>query len=183
MKLSSGVLVLALACPGLLFEGCAPAAGPSASARPEATAENKTAGSAPQAGAGAPGTMPVEPATAPERLTVQHILISFAGRLPGKAITRTQEEARALAYELLERARRGEDFDGLVRQFTDDQAPGVYSMCNRGLRPVAQGEYPRDGMVPAFGDVAFRLSPGNIDIADYDPTKSPFGYHIIKRLK
>jgi hypothetical protein len=38
-------------------------------------------------------------------------------------------------------------------------------------------------MVPAFGNVGFSISPGNIGIADYDATASPFGWHIIKRLK
>jgi parvulin-like peptidyl-prolyl isomerase len=46
-----------------------------------------------------------------------------------------------------------------------------------------KGEWARNEMVAAFGDVGFNISVGNIDIADYDPAKSPFGYHIIKRLK
>jgi parvulin-like peptidyl-prolyl isomerase len=38
-------------------------------------------------------------------------------------------------------------------------------------------------MVPAFGNVGFALKVGEIGIADYDPHTSPFGWHIIKRLK
>jgi len=38
-------------------------------------------------------------------------------------------------------------------------------------------------MVPAFGNVGFAISVGNVDIADYDPNTSPYGWHIIKRLK
>ena len=132
--------------------------------------------------AAAPGTMPVAPATAPEHVQVQHILIGFAGSVPGKPITRTKEEAKTLAYQVLDRARRGEDFDGLVRQYTDDSPPGIYAMSGSGI-PPAQGEYPRTGMVPAFGNVGFAISVGNIGIADYDPQASPFGWHIIKRLK
>ena len=45
------------------------------------------------------------------------------------------------------------------------------------------GEFRRDGMVPAFGNVGFAVSPGNIGSADYDPAASPYGWHIIKRLK
>jgi len=55
-------------------------------------------------------------------------------------------------------------------------------MSGKGVAP-AQGEYPRDRMVSAFGNVGFAISPGNIGIADYDPADSPFGWHIIKRLK
>jgi len=129
-----------------------------------------------------PGTMPVKPEVLPQHVQVQHILIGFAGSVPGKAITRSKEEAKTLAYQILERARKGEDFDELVRKYTDDSPPGIYGMAGAGVAP-ASGEYSRSGMVPAFGNVGFSISPGNIGIADYDPTASPFGWHIIKRLK
>jgi hypothetical protein len=118
----------------------------------------------------------------PMHIQVQHVLIGFTGSVPGKNITRSREEARTLAYQILDRAKAGEDFDGLVRQYTDDSPPGVYSLSAVGVTP-AQGEYPRDQMVPAFGNIGFALQVGEIGIADYDPTASPFGYHIIKRLK
>ena len=130
----------------------------------------------------APGTMPVKPAIAPAHVEVQHILIGFAGSVPGKGITRTKEEAKKLAYEILEKARKGANFDSLVAQYTDDRPPGIYRMSAVGVTPIV-GEYDRSQMVPAFGHVGFSISPGNIDIADYDPTTSPFGWHIIKRLR
>ncbi len=121
-------------------------------------------------------------AAEPEHIVVQHILISFAGKLPGKDVTRTQEEAKKLAYEVLEQARKGEDYDALVQKYTDDKAPGIYGMANLGVTPGA-GEYPRNRMVAAFGDVGFKLQVGEIGIADFDPKTSPYGYHIIKRIK
>jgi parvulin-like peptidyl-prolyl isomerase len=128
------------------------------------------------------GTMPVKPETTPLHVQVQHILIGFSGSIPGKNIARTEEEAKTLAYQILDRARRGEDFGDLVRTYTDDSPPGIYGMSGIGVAP-APGEYPRDKMVPAFGNVGFAISPGNIGIADYDPSTSPYGWHIIKRLK
>jgi len=130
----------------------------------------------------AAGTMPVKPDVEPQHVKVQHILIGFAGSVPGKPITRTQDEAKALAYQILDRARKGEDFDTLVREYTDDSPPGIYGMAGVSITPLP-GEYRRDGMVPAFGNVGFAVSPGNIGIADYDPATSPYGWHIIKRLK
>jgi len=130
----------------------------------------------------APGTMPVKPAVEPQHVQVQHILIGFAGSIPGKGITRSKEDAKKLAYEILEKARSGEDFDTLVRQYTEDSPPGIYGMSGIGVPPDA-GEFARDKMVPAFGNVGFAISPGNIGIADYDPQASPYGWHIIKRLK
>ena len=129
------------------------------------------------------GTTPVQPATEPQHIQVQHILIGFSGSVPGKNITRSQAEAKTLAYQILDRARAGEDFDGLVRQYTDDSPPGIYSMSGTGVAPLSADEFARDRMVPAFGNVGFAISPGNIGIADYDATASPYGWHIIKRLK
>lgn len=123
-----------------------------------------------------------QPSAEPEHIQVQHILIAFSGTLPGKNVTRTQDEAKKLAYDVLARAKKGEDYDALVKQYTDDSAPGIYGMSNLGAQPAA-GEHPRNGMVPAFGNVGFKLKVGEFGVADYDPKTSPYGYHIIKRVK
>jgi hypothetical protein len=118
----------------------------------------------------------------PERVVVQHLLVSFAGRLPGKAVTRSQSEAEGFARELLDRARRGEDFGALVEQYTDDRHPGVYTLVNRS-RSQAAGEYGREQLVAGFGDVAFRLQVGEVGLCEFDPSRSPYGYHLIKRIE
>lgn len=156
-----------------------------ASAKPTKSKSSKSANKGGKVSEGtkaAQGTMPVKPAVEPQHVQVQHILIGFAGSIPGKGITRTMAEAKKLAYEILEKARGGADFDALVRQYTDDSPPGIYGMSGKGV-PPGQGEYPRDQMVPAFGNVGFAISPGNIGIADFDAKTSPYGFHIIKRLK
>ncbi len=121
------------------------------------------------------------PATV-ERVEVQHILIGFEGSLPGKLVKRSQQEAEALAKTALERAQKGEPFEALVKELSDDQVPGIYGMSNLGVAPQGS-EFPREQMVPSFGDAAFSLNPGEIGMAPYDSQKSPFGWHIIKRLK
>lgn len=134
------------------------------------------------AGMGEP--MPPAPhvlAPEPERVTIQHILISFAGA--GTKASRTREEAATLADETLQRARQGEDFDALVSSLTDDSAPGIYSLANTNVTPQAANEYPRGRMVPAFGDVGFALAIDEIGMAPHDPARSPYGWHIIKRLQ
>jgi hypothetical protein len=127
----------------------------------------------------------------PERadhISVQHVLIGFkdaigfGGNAPAGAQARTQDQAKTLAYDVLNRAKNGENFDQLVQQYTDDSPPGIYGMSNTGVQP-ASGEYPREGMVPAFGNVGFTLKVGEVGIADYDPASSPYGYHIIKRVR
>ena len=122
----------------------------------------------------------------PAVVTVKHVLISFIGTPETKA-TRTREEAEKLAFQVLDRARSGEDFDKLMKDLSDD-APegGIYSIVNQGVERRGE-EYYRSGrersLVKSFGDVGFRLEIGQIGIADYDPETSPFGYHIIKRVK
>src|SRR5213594_3656103 len=47
-----------------------------------------------------PASSPAPRAQEPARVVVQHILVSFSGKLPGKTINRTQDEARQLAGEI-----------------------------------------------------------------------------------
>ncbi len=120
----------------------------------------------------------------PEHLTVQHILISYQGAPRMTEVTRTLEEAQELAKEILRRAQEGEDFDALVKEYTDDQHPGIYKMANIDVTPITEeGESSRARMVSAFGDVSFSLSVGEIDMTEFDTETSPFGWHIIKRLE
>ena len=115
----------------------------------------------------------------PERIEIQHVLISFAGT--GTKARRSQAEASQLAEATLARANAGEDFDALVRELTDDSPPGIYRLSNNGVT-AASGEYPRNRMVAAFGNVGFGLGVGDIGMAGFDPRTSPYGWHIIKRL-
>jgi len=116
----------------------------------------------------------------PDRIQVAHVLISFAGA--GTEATRSKAEAEKLAGEVLARAKKGEDFHKLIKELSDDSGDGIYGLANTGAQPKA-GEYPRQGMVAAFGDVGFALEAGGIGMSAFDPRKSPYGWHIIKRLK
>lgn len=188
---AASVAALALAW---LAVGCAPKSEDTKVAASDSTV--KAAAPAPadttKPAAGDPaklGTLPVKPAKAPDHVEVQHVLIGFQGTIPGKTVTRTKDEAEKLAAEVLDKARKGENFDTLVQSYTDDQFPGVYDLANDGVTPdKAKQEFPRGGMVSGFSDVAFGISPGNVDVAAYQPDKtkphySPFGWHIIKRLQ
>jgi peptidyl-prolyl cis-trans isomerase C len=85
-----------------------------------------------------------------------------------KPKTLTKDEARKKTQELLDRARKGEDFAKLANENTDD--PG-----SKGKG----GEYDFFGhgkMVPEFEKAAFALKPGEIS----EPVETQFGFHIIK---
>ncbi len=108
---------------------------------------------------------------------VQHLLVSFAGTRT--SATRSREEAEQLAGELFARIQKGEDFDALVKQYTDDSHPGIYTMT---LGSPAAGQHSRYGMVPAFGNAGWRLAVDEIGVAGFDSSASPFGWHIVKRV-
>lgn len=117
----------------------------------------------------------------PAAVTVKHVLVSFEGAQRSQQ-SRSKEEALQLAYRVLNEAREGGDFDALMKAHSDDPGPGEYPMVNTGVEP-RPGEAPRTGMVKAFGDVAFTLRVGQVGFADHDETDSPFGFHVIKRVK
>lgn len=121
----------------------------------------------------------------PDRITVQHILIAFRGSLPGdNKVTRSMGEAEKLALQIFERAKGGEDFAAMVKTYTNDSFPGIYKMTNAGVTPdKSKREYPRSGLVKAFGDVGFSLAVGEIGLTAFDPATSKYGWHIIKRLE
>jgi len=131
-----------------------------------------------------PALSAIQDKAEPEHVTVQHILIAFRGSVPDPRVTRGQAEAEKLALQIFERAKAGEDFDAMVKTYTNDEYPGIYGMSNLNASPdPAKKEFPRARMVKAFGDVSFGLAVGGIGLAVYDPATSKYGWHIIKRLE
>lgn len=99
-------------------------------------------------------------------ITVQHILIkTYALDGTGKKIEYTEEakrEAYSRALEAMGLAKGGEDFDALIRRYSEDDK-ATYSF--------GKGE-----MEEAFETAAFNLGTGEIS----DVVQTEFGYHIIK---
>lgn len=116
------------------------------------------------------------------RVKVQHILVAFEGSLSGKTIKRSQVEAEKLANEVLTKAKTGAEFELLVKEFSDDRSPGIYSLADEGIALLGD-EIPRSQMALGFGDMSFSLKVNEIGFLPYEKTKSPFGFHIIKRLE
>jgi hypothetical protein len=162
-----------VAMAALILAGCGGGAEPKPEPKPAAKVEPKAEVR--------PELMPAKLADPePEHILVGHVLLSFSGTRT-KA-TRSQAAAEKLAYEVLARARKGDDFNKLIKDFSDDEGEGVYGLANHRVNPVGN-EYERRRMVPAFGDVGFKLEVGAIGMSTFDPQKSPYGWHVIKRLK
>ncbi len=107
----------------------------------------------------------------PDSYRVAHLLISTRDLVTGQDLTDSQkEERRRNALSLLERARKGEDFAGLVRQYSEDpvtRAKGGEVSLYRGKTVVE------------FDAAALALKPGQIS----DLVTTQFGYHIIKSIE
>lgn len=97
----------------------------------------------------------------PERVRASHVLIRTGER--------SEEEAEAIAREIAERARAGEDFVALVEEYSEDPS----ATGNQG----DLGFFQRGQMVPEFEEAAFALQNEG-DIAG--PVKTQFGYHVIR---
>jgi peptidyl-prolyl cis-trans isomerase D len=98
--------------------------------------------------------------TQPEQVRASHILFNTAGK--------NEDDVRKQAEEVLKRARAGEDFAALAKQYSQDEG----SKANGGdLNYFGRGQ-----MVPEFEMAAFATEPGQIT----DLVKSQFGFHIIK---
>ena len=85
-------------------------------------------------------------------------------------VTRSREEARTLAAQIRDDARSGGDWEALWEKNSNE--PG-------GQRGGDLGTFGRGQMVPAFERAAFELKVGAIS----DVVETPFGFHVIQRLK
>ena len=103
-----------------------------------------------------------------ERMEASHILVQYAGaeRAPA-SVTRTREEAQALATALRQKIAAGESFTTLARTASDAGSKAK----DGSLGVIRRGE-----MAPAFEKAAFALPKGGIS----DVVETPFGFHIIR---
>ena len=97
-----------------------------------------------------------------ETVGAQHILFKTEGKKPEEV-----EAIRTKALSVLERAKKGEDFAALAKQYSEDSSAAQGGNL---------GEFPRGQMVPEFEKVAFSLGVGAIS----DLVQTQYGFHIIK---
>lgn len=101
-----------------------------------------------------------------KKARAKHILFSTMDDKGTPLAEDKKEEARKEAEKVLEKAKNGEDFVSLVKEFSQD--PGSKDKS---------GEYifTRGQMVKEFEEAAFSMKPGEIRLIE-----TVYGYHIIK---
>lgn len=113
----------------------------------------------------------------PEMVRVSHVLLATIDLQTQSPLPEDKKQSKLkLANDLVKRARGGEDFAKLVKEFSEDSA----SIPNNGeyTFPRASAD-PRRAMVPEFETAAFAL--GSNEVSEVVTTQ--FGYHIIKLLE
>ena len=105
----------------------------------------------------------IKPMGATEEVRARHILFRAEPK-----DEKTMAEAEARARVALERIKKGEEFEKLASELTEDP-----SGKNDG---GDLGYFSKDQMVPEFANVAFQMYAGQVS----NPVRSPFGWHIIK---
>ena len=100
---------------------------------------------------------------------VQHVLIGWKGAPAARSATRTKEEADKLATEVLAKVRANGDMPALMKAHSED--PG--SKDNARVYDVS----PDAPMVEPFKKLSLRLKENEAGLV-----KSPFGWHVIKRV-
>lgn len=111
------------------------------------------------------------PASPPEKIAAQHVLIAFKGSKDApKTVTRSKAAAKSRAAEVHEKAlRAGADFSALVAEYSDD--PG------KAERQGSVGVITPGKVVKPFADAAFALPVDGVSAV----VETAYGFHVIKR--
>jgi peptidyl-prolyl cis-trans isomerase C len=110
----------------------------------------------------------------PETVRAAHILLSTRDPGTGQELSdEKKKEKKQQLEKILERARKGEDFAALAKEFSED--PGSKSKGGEYTFARAKDD-PQHAMVAEFENAAFSLKTNEIS----GVVTTQFGYHIIK---
>ncbi len=108
----------------------------------------------------------------PDRISVKHILVRYAGAKNAPAtITRTREQACLRAAEALAKLKGGVSFGEVVAVYSDESGAAT--------REGSLGTIERADVAPAFADAAFELGVREAS----EVVETPFGFHVILRVE
>jgi len=100
----------------------------------------------------------------PKRLKARHILF----KLDAKAVPETVEATQAKAAAVLGRLQKGESFEKLAKEYSEDKASAE--------KGGELGFFKKGDMIKPFEETAFALKPGELSAV----IRTPYGFHIIR---
>ena len=100
----------------------------------------------------------------PEQVRASHILVAVDKEAKPEVVAEKEKAAKAIA----ERVKKGEAFDKLAKELSEDPS----AKENSG----DLNYFGREQMVPEFSAAAFKMKKDEIS----DPVRSQFGFHVIK---
>jgi hypothetical protein len=161
--LATLVVSLGVACGGAPSSGASSAASPASKSSGEGPAEHCLS---------AAGAKRERKPSEPDRISVKHVLVRYAGakRSP-ETITRTREQACLRAEEALTKLEQGASFAEVVRLYSDESGADT--------REGTLGTIKRTDVAPPFADAAFELHVNEVSAV----VESPFGFHVILRVE
>jgi peptidyl-prolyl cis-trans isomerase D len=105
-----------------------------------------------------------------EQAKVRHILIAYSGAMRADGVTRTKDQAKALADSIVNALRKKGDWGVMLNKYNDDKAStangGVYEWFNKEM-----------GFTQKFKDFAFQGKKGEVKSVETE-----FGYHVMEVL-
>ena len=105
--------------------------------------------------------------TAPKKVTVEQVWIAYRGAQGRRRVTRSREEALALAVRIVHNARvASSDYKVLQRRYSDDPGDGRYEV-------TANSE-----LLAPFVRMSMRLPPGGVDLVE-----TTYGFHVLRRVR
>ena len=106
-------------------------------------------------------------------VSLRHVLLTFDGVASEYYINpRKKAEAEQLATGYFERINAGESIVDLI-PLSDDKYFPTHTVSAASRYELAKG----------FGDILWRLQPGEVAPLPYEPVLSPYGWHIIMRTR
>ena len=103
-----------------------------------------------------------------DEVKASHILISTLDENNKELSAEKKKEAKKKAEDVLKKAKAGDEFAALAKEYSDDKGSGSEG--------GDLGFFGKGKMVPEFEEAAFSLKVGEIS----EIVESQFGYHIIK---
>ena len=108
----------------------------------------------------------------PDRISVKHVLVRYAGAKNAPAtVTRTREQACLRAQEALAKLKEGTSFADVVAAYSDESGAAT--------REGSLGAIERADVAPAFADAAFELDMKEVS----EVVETAFGFHLILRVE